>query len=145
MDISKFKVSKEDKENGRWFHFEDGIQFKIKPIRHKDTMKAIQKVSQTMGIDLLDNRNVFTEEAREQRTKIFAEHVVVDWKNIEVNGKTLPYSPEKAFEILMDEQFEILSDFIMGTASDMDKFRAKQVEENVKKSEITIPLLKENQ
>jgi hypothetical protein len=60
---------------------------------------------------------------------------VLDWKNVrfKADGDEIPFSHEKAFEILADKRFKELTDEILGIALDAERFMEEQIEEDEKK------------
>lgn len=89
-------------------HFEKPFKKKIA----KDTLSATAK--------------------RDINLKSLARSILLDWKDVEEDGKAIPYSEEIAVEMLKDDP-ELL-EFIMDVALDNDNFKAEQAEKIVKKS-----------
>jgi len=58
-----------------------------------------------------------------------ARHIIVDWKNLADNdGNPIPYSPQKAMEILQDPESTDLYLWVMKQANDPSNFRKQQAE-----------------
>ena len=70
----------------------------------------------------------------EKRNELFRQAVsrtiLLGWEGIKYNGEELPYSPEKAFEILM--ALPDFAELVVRLANDLETFRAGAVEESKK-------------
>lgn len=55
--------------------------------------------------------------------KVMAEHVLVDWEGIELDGEPLPYSKENVIKVLADESLADFYDFVAELANDADSYR----------------------
>lgn len=64
--------------------------------------------------------------------KAVAKHVLIGWRGIEVDGKAVKYSPEKAEELM--KQFEDFQEDVLTAANSSETFRAEVTEENEKNS-----------
>lgn len=64
--------------------------------------------------------------------KAVAKFVLIGWKGIEVDGKAVKYSPEKAIELM--ERFEDFQEDVLTAALSRETFRSEVVEENEKNS-----------
>jgi hypothetical protein len=64
--------------------------------------------------------------------KAVAKHVLVGWRGIEIDGKAVKYSPEKAEELL--KKFDDFQEDVLTAANTRETFRREVVEENEKNS-----------
>ncbi|TFH65748.1 MAG: hypothetical protein E4G91_01325 [Candidatus Zixiibacteriota bacterium] len=62
--------------------------------------------------------------------KAISKYVLLGWKGIELDGKPVKYSPEKAYELM--KEFEDFAEDVLDAASMRETFRAEIVEENTK-------------
>lgn len=65
--------------------------------------------------------------------KAVSRHVLVGWKGIEIDGKAVKYSPEKAEEIMIE--YPDFQEDVLFAANSRETFRQEVEEENVKNSE----------
>lgn len=64
--------------------------------------------------------------------KAVARCVLIGWKGIEIGGKAVKYSPEKAYELM--KEFEDFQEDVLYAANNRETFRREVVEENEKNS-----------
>lgn len=58
---------------------------------------------------------------------------LLDWKNVTLDGKEVPFSPEEAHSILSNKRFKRLTDFILEVALDEERYLEEVVAEDVGK------------
>lgn len=129
MDFKKrYTFDNDAVENGRWFPIgTDGGQIKLARInskRHKAATakhQRVNQIAQAAGVEV-------AKEAIERAfIKTIAEGVVLGWTNMRDDGVEVPYSPEKAEELLT-EYPDFLED-VFGLASNWDNFRREAAKE----------------
>ena len=62
-----------------------------------------------------------------------AGHVLKDWKNLKMDGKVIPYSVEKAKEILVDPAYQEFYEFVMTEAQNAAMYRKEEISAAVEK------------
>jgi hypothetical protein len=69
--------------------------------------------------------------------KVIAKAIIRDWKGLKqkVDGKfvDLPYSPDAAYNILKDERYIVLTNWIIGLSQTMERFKETVREDDEKK------------
>ena len=66
--------------------------------------------------------------------EVLAESVLLDWENLELGGKGIPYSIEKASEYLLNLDFTPFADVVANASSDVDDRRGDAVKAVAKNS-----------
>jgi len=112
-----------------WFEHPLGFKFKIKTASNRAyRMAAAEICSKHRGVPagelLISERPAFQE--------ALIRHLLSDWSDIEVDGHPMPFSVEKAIEILLDPHYEALFDFIDSKAVSMAQASADFDEESEK-------------
>jgi len=64
--------------------------------------------------------------------KAVSETILLGWKGLQMDGKELKYSTEKAYEILADPTAEEFLALILEYAQDNERFRNAKLEEMAK-------------
>ena len=64
--------------------------------------------------------------------KAVAEHVLIGWRGIEVDGKPIKYSPQAAEKLM--KEFEDFQEDVLTAANSRETFRKEVIEENEKNS-----------
>lgn len=110
-------------ENGVWFEFADGAAFKLASVTtpaYRKYLREKKNPYEKAGIELKDKQE------EEINLRGFAEHVLIDWRGLEENGKPLKYSPGAAYELLT--KYDQITKFLLDKAVDMENYRVKQKE-----------------
>ena len=64
-----------------------------------------------------------TQDAKETIAPVVAEYVLLDWKNLTENGEAIPYTREKATELLCMPEMADFYDWVLIIANDVDLYR----------------------
>jgi hypothetical protein len=126
MKISKFRTNADAEIDGVWVPVGEGLELRVARIgnpRYKAMIRNAGK-SQRMATQLTGNIDM---DAIEELTlKAIANHVLLDWKNLEDDdGDQIPYSVDKAMELLQIQDFRSIVEAI---ASDAQHFRDSDLE-----------------
>lgn len=132
MDLVKtFGVDKKAAEGGKWFPLaEDGsvkvarlnnAAFKAEAVRLQKPHLAQLRVSRVDNVELLDRITI----------EATAKTILVDWKDITMNGEVVPYSVEKAIELLTD--YPDFREAISLLAVERENFTPEDIEQLVEK------------
>lgn len=132
MDIFAHFATDEKKEiEGAWFDLPgDNGQILVARNTNEKYARAIVK-----AYERYKNAKGVEAEKRQEREyiRLLAEHILVDWKDIEWKGQPLPYSTQNAEMVLAIKDFRI---FVQKCSEDFEAFRV-EVEEEVGKSSPT--------
>lgn len=133
MDLAKFRTDKSLEDEGVWNSIGGDARIKLARIgnrRYRDALQARLKPHRRAI-----RAGTLPEEVTEAlMTEVIAETVIQDWKNVELNGEPVPFSPQAALDILSDPEMKDLRDMIVELASDMELYRARDLEEAEKNS-----------
>jgi hypothetical protein len=134
-DIRKLYGTNENKEiDGVWQDMGDGIEVRIARIGNPEYQKLFQRISKPHRKAI--RRGTLKEDVAEKlMIECMAKTIVKDWKNIEVDGKNLPFSVDNAIMILTE--FKDLKEYINDFANEMEAFMqedAEEAEEQLKNS-----------
>jgi len=124
--LSQIKSDPKKTDEGIWLDFAAGIRLKIARLHnpaYAKYMTALQKpYIRQVRAGTLDA------EISARLTK-----QVVAWENIEdEKGQAIPYSPEKALELISDPTLFELYDFVLEVAASAELYRAQLHEDSVK-------------
>lgn len=132
MDLVKtFGVDRKAAECGKWFPLaEDGsvkvarlnnAAFKAEAVRLQKPHLAQLRVSRVDNVELLDRITIAAT----------AKTILLDWKDITINGEVVPYSVEKAIELLTD--YPDFREAISLLAVERENFTPEDIETLVEK------------
>ena len=112
-----------------WFEHPLGFKFQVKTASSPAYRLASADIyakhrDLPMGEVLLREHRAFQE--------ALITHLLADWKEIEIDGKPVPFSTEKAIEILTDLKYESLYDFIDSKTVELSRGKEKFEKESEK-------------
>jgi len=136
MDIRKlFGANKEKESEGSWVNIGGGIEVKVKragmsnkPFAFEQA-KMIKPFSKQLNLGTID-----PDVMRQINAKLFAKHIVEDWRGVVIDGKELPFSKEKFKELALDMP-DFLNEVIIA-ATELQNFQDDEDEELEKKSDL---------
>ncbi len=100
MDLQKsFGVDKEAAENGRWFRLEDGGSVRVARMTSPAYRAEIVRLSKP-HLAILNSSMDTTELLDEITIAAMSRKILLDWKDINLDGKAIVYSSDKALEIM---------------------------------------------
>lgn len=136
MDIGTFKTNQQAEQEGVWVDAGEGLKLLIGRITNRKYIRLVQKLGMPHGRRLAAGR-VDPELLEGITTKAIAKHVLLDWKNLQEQGKDVPYSVETAERFLteMPDFKELVTSF----ASDRELFIKEQEEAAAGNSESVSP------
>ena len=118
--------------DGKWFPFEDGIEFKIAKWNNPQFKKYLEKLSRPHE-RLFRKRGRVGDQWQTLVDKAAARFILLDWKSVDdESGKTVKYTETRGLDIFTDPAHEIISNFILGVAMDEASWYADSVEESEK-------------
>jgi len=133
MDIRKlFGVNKAKESEGAWVPIGGGIEVKVKRAGQAnkefaaEQMKMLKPFSKQIAMNTMD-----MDVLRQINAKLFAKHVIVDWRGISENGEKVPFSKEKFIEYAT-EMPDFFSD-IFTAATELQNFQDAEDAELEKK------------
>lgn len=135
-DIRKiFETDKSLEKEGVWVPYGDDIEFKIartgNPASKREYQKLIAPYGGSTKVSLIGEKI-----ANKITLKVVAKTLLVDWRNVQENEKTIPYDIEKAFEYL--EKYPDLLSFVMEISQEMAVYKSIGDEEAEGNSEATL-------
>lgn len=128
MDISKGFKKYDPKSEAEWFEFNE-MKFLIAPMGNPAQKKKITELftlKEAIGLEemgALAFEDVKANVAIGRTYEMYAKSLVLDWENVEENGKPLKFSQEKVHEWMME-----FSDFANWVVKQAQALRKKQNE-----------------
>jgi len=133
MDLCRFKSDRSAEDDGVWVALDgsaagDGASVKLARIGNRRYREAMQRRMKPYRRAL---RAGTLEDATAERitAEVLAETVLLDWRDLELDGTPLAYSPERARELLLDPALRDFRDLIVEMASDIELYRQQEQEE----------------
>lgn len=76
-------------------------------------------------------KGVTTEQAEDILSRCLAKTVLLGWKGLKLNGSDVPYSEEKALEILSDPRFADFKEMVVTQAQIQSNYRLEAMEDDL--------------
>lgn len=133
MDLSKSYVEIDEKlaEDGVEVDLGEGAAIIVRPMRNEQFKKYLNSLLKPYERRIQQKR--MDPKLQDDLTrKAVAKHVLIGWKGIEVDGKKVKYTPEKAEELM--KRFDDFQEDVLIAAMSGETFRQEVVEENEKNS-----------
>ncbi len=127
MKLKSIKKDVNAAEAGVWINkVMDDLDLKIASAGNRkyiealrNAMKPYQRNYKSLGDDLF----------LEIQNKCVAKHILVDWRNLQDDeGNDIPYSYEKAFELLQDPENEEFRKLVISLSEESEVFRKEALE-----------------
>lgn len=134
MDLSQFRTDETSEEAGVWVEMGEGAKVRIARMYNRKYKQEFQKLMRPYRTQARTN-TLPDDVAEELLIKVMAATILLDWKNIFLDGKEIPYSPANAEKMLT--MFKDFRNIVSEYAQDMDLFRTAELEEAAKNSEVS--------
>lgn len=134
--LNDFAVNVDAEETGVWVKV-NKMSFLIARAGN-DKFKAEQKKLEKQSYGAMARRKDKRNDERdiEIMMECVAKACVLDWKDVELDGKEVKYSEKKCIEIMTDKRFKPLASILIDFATDEERYLEEQIkedEEEVKK------------
>ena len=123
MDIRKlFGVNKAKESEGAWCPIGGGIEVRVKRAGQSNNefaaeqMKMLKPFSKQIAMNTMD-----MDVLRQINAKLFAKHIIVDWRGVSIDGEAIPFSPAKFLEFAI-EMPDFFSD-VFAAATELQNFQ----------------------
>jgi len=130
-DINAIKVDLKKEIEGVWVDFILGIRLKIARARNVKYTELLQKLLDPYRKDIRENK-VKAEDFANILLEVRAKTILLDWENIEEEGKTIPYSAKKAIEYFKNPELKDFYDFVVGVSENADEYKKDLIKDSEK-------------
>jgi len=112
--FSEFVTDKKLEEEGVWIEYAQGFSMLVARLGNSKCQSYLRKLRKPYTRQI-QKGTLSDEVAQDLLKKAISKYVLLDWKGlIEDNGKSIPYSEEKALELLSHRDFlEAVTDLAM--------------------------------
>jgi len=133
LDIKKeYTFDKDAETNGVWFDLGGGAWLKVARAGNDNWQKEYQKIDRRVRAKL-ENDNLGQKQADDIISKVIAKSILLDWRGIAIDGEEIPYSVEKAHELLYN--YPDFRGEVMGMARNEERFKKESIEDDLGNSE----------
>jgi hypothetical protein len=130
-DLSKTRIDITKSNEGVWFSepvLFDDIEFLVGRQGSPRFAEFVQAEAQKPGGDKERDKK----EERRHTDWVFANTILLGWKNLQIDGEDVPYSVEKAFELLQNDEYVEFRLFVLTKAQSLASFRKEALAEAAK-------------
>ena len=126
-NINSVKTDVAKQNDGTWVDFLMGIRLKIARSRNPKYNELMRKLTENMRIDMREGKFDNTE-FNNVLIKVRAETILLDWENIDEDGKSVPYSIAKAIEYFSNPELNDLYTFVVAISESAEAYKKDLVE-----------------
>lgn len=135
--LNSFATDLKAEEEGIWTPVGD-MEFRIAKAGNKQ-WRALQKRLEATEYGNYNKARTKRDDEKDAQIllRCLAETSVLDWKNVTLDGKDIPYSVEKSISILTDKRFKKLAGILLEIALDEEAYAEEVTAEDIKKPKTT--------
>ena len=100
FEINNFKTDAQLEQNGVWVDFIGASKIKIASLDNPHYLQRLLQARKDRTLNLEDD-SFISEDARHALAQIYVDTILLDWEGFSENGEALPYSKDKALEVLL--------------------------------------------
>ncbi len=125
--LTTLRLDSDKSLSGIWVDYGLGIRFRIARWGSPRVQSYLGEMQSQRRADLIDPKSARARKVGEEMVRrTLAFRVLTGWENIEDDaGEPIPFSGEKAYEILSDPAYEEIADFVTRVAHDAEAFRVQ--------------------
>lgn len=134
LDLRSIAVDPDKVSKGSWVDFM-GAKFLVARYNNREAEAARAVAMHELYTELMKKEEPSDQDQKKLQdiqVRVMADHVLLGWKNLSLDGKTLKYSHDKAYEILSNEEFQDLYNFVWQESFKRENFVNQQDQEITK-------------
>lgn len=127
FNFARFRTDEAAENEGVWFEVGEGFEIKVARLGNRKHAETYARLTSTPAVrGVVADKKLTDEQAIRIMVEAMADAILIDWKNLEEDGNPIPFSREKALELLDVKDFRAL---VHDFASQQSNFRVKQIAE----------------
>jgi len=135
MKLSSIAIDSDKSENGIWKEVALGTGFECLIARHTNSRFRAELERRLMDITRESSKEPTAKQYSDATLKAFCSHILLDWRGIEDDDdQPIPYSSEKAYEILSNPEYADLREAIENVSTSEKAYRREANLGNLKGS-----------
>ena len=131
FDLSSFKIDKKKSLEGVWEPLGNGTEILVARIGNKKYQEAYANIPKGVR-RMLENKTLADETAEEIYADVLSQTILLNWKNMNDEGKPIEYSTEAAQAML--QKYEPFRELVWELANDFQTFHDNAQTADVKNS-----------
>jgi hypothetical protein len=134
VDLNLFETDAAKSKDGVWCPIDNVTDIRIARYGNPKFRSYLEREMKPYK-RLIDKGALKEETADKILAGAIASTILVDWRNMELNGAPLPYSQESALKILLDPKLRDFRDIVVELSQDMQLFKEQEVQEDAGNSQ----------
>jgi len=131
MDLNKFRTDTTKTEEGVLVDMGDGLKVRIARSGNPKHQKELQRVTKPY-LRQYQTKTISDELVMEHSLQAFVGTVLLGWEGLQLDGVDVPFSRDKAIELLRDPAYKDFRALLESLADEQELFRAEAVAATVK-------------
>lgn len=129
MDIAKFQSDPKKSDEGVWISLDESTRIRVARADNPRYQAAMRR--ELLPYKQAVRAGTLSEKIADKVMAVcLAEAVLLDWDGFTAEGEPLPYSREKAVELLMAPHMKDFRSMVVGFSEDAALFRVAMMEED---------------
>jgi len=130
FNLKSLSVDTKKEVDGVWHEVDCGFQVKVARLNNPKYVKTFQALAKPYR-RLAEAGTLSQEKQSALAAEAISKTILLDWKELYIDGEKVPYSQAKAKEILADPQFSDFFALIMQFSQDAATFRQQEIEDEM--------------
>lgn len=128
-----FNVDKQAEVEGRWFDYTDGSKLRIARKGNRNYTKLLRQLGKKNKAYFAGKDDAAHDKADDMLREVAAHTILLDWKNVEMGGQLVKYTPEVGLQVF--KQYPDFFERVMEFAEEMENFLVEEEQAAVGNSE----------
>jgi len=127
MDLKKIAINPKKEKDGVWVDLDEETKLLIGRLRSPQYNRVAERLRKPYRRQI-ENNSLSHQKKNDIAGELYAKTVLLDWKGLKINGKTVVYSEKICKEILSDDQYQPFFSIVSDFAADEETFRQEEIE-----------------
>ena len=133
MDLREFKTDPTLEEEGKEIVVDETTTIKIARYNNPAMRKMQERISEPYQ-KVVGRGKISDKTAGVILARCMAKHILKGWTGLFLDGEEIPYSEEKALELLTDPTLNDFKEQVLFESQKMENYREERLEEDLKNS-----------
>lgn len=131
MDLNQYTTNVSKSNEGVWVEHDSETSFLIARMNNANFQKVFNR-SMKPYRKMFEDGKLSMQRQNDVLCNVMAETILLDWKGLHFDGVEVPYSKEKALELLKSDGNDEFRELILSYAQDNETYRNEKLDKSVK-------------
>ena len=135
MDLREYKTDPQLEEEGKEIEVDEETTIKIARFNNPAFRRMQDRLTEPYQ-KAVGRGKISDATAGKILSRCMAKHIIKGWKGLRLDGKEIPYSEEKALELMLDPTLNDFKEQVLLESQRIENYREERLEEDQKNSEM---------